>query len=248
MTDYVQVLDKMNSVVADFGRAMIAQAGYDLAGTLSPVAPIHDSGRLYALHRDSNAFSVQSDFRHALSHNPSCKLDKVEVNAWADVFVAYWKAVGEILAAEESLNLGKNVSKSPAKVANWDKVYNSWKELLNMLLRGYQNEAFEAWTIPCLYITGKYLRVFAIKADEAASQKGQTSFNAYEDDIVDAEGGNEKLEDAARQINRVFSLCIGDRSPLEDSRKWGAYYIANLQFKTYFKVSDLVQEIKRLRY
>lgn len=228
----------MNSVIADFGRAMIARAGYDLAGTLSPVPPKNDSGRLYALHRDSNAFSIQSDFRHALSHNPACKLDRQEVSAWTDVFVAYWKAVGEILVAEESLNLGKNASKPQAKIANWDKVYNAWKDVLNALLRGYQNEAFEAWTIPCLYITGKYLRVFAIKADEAASQKGQTSFNAFEDDIGDAEGGNEKLEDAARQINRVFSLCIGDRSPIEDSRKWGAYYIANLQFKTYFKVSS----------
>jgi len=25
------------------------------------------------------------------------------------------------------------------------------------------------------------------------------------------------------------------RSPLEDSRKWGVYYMVNLQFKTYFK-------------
>ena len=226
----------MNNVMIDFGRAMMAKDGYGLASTLSPVAPKHDSGRLYVLHRESNAFSVQSDFRHALSHNPVCKLEREEINPWTDVFVAYWKAVGEILIAEESLNLGKNVSKSQSKVANWDKVYNAWKDLLNALLRGYQIEVFDAWTIPCLYLVGKFLRVFAIKADEAAFQKGQTSFNAFEEDVGDAAGGNEKLEDAARQINRVFSLCIGDRSPIETSRKWGAYYIANLQFKTYFKV------------
>ena len=56
--------------------------------------------------------------------------------------------------------------------------------------------------------------------------------------------GNDKLEDAARQINRVFSLCVGDRSPIEESRKWGAYYIANLQFKTYFKVSIMPHDPK----
>ncbi|THW87795.1 COP9 signalosome complex subunit 12 [Aureobasidium pullulans] len=229
----------MNSVTTEFGQAMMAKGGYELASTLSPVAPKYDSGRLYALHRETNAFSVQSDFRHALSHISSCKLARNEVNAWADVFVAYWKAVGEILIAEESLNLGKNASKPQGKVANWDKVYNAWKDLLNALLRGYQLEVFDAWTIPCLYMVGKYLRVFAIKADEAAFQKGQTAFNAFEEDVGDAEGGNDKLEDAARQINRVFSLCVGDRSPIEESRKWGAYYIANLQFKTYFKLNSI---------
>lgn len=234
----------MNSVTTEFGQAMMAKGGYELASTLSPVAPKYDSGRLYALHRETNAFSVQSDFRHALSHISSCKLARNEVNAWADVFVAYWKAVGEILIAEESLSLGKNASKPQGKVANWDKVYNAWKDLLNALLRGYQLEVFDAWTIPCLYMVGKYLRVFAIKADEAAFQKGQTAFNAFEEDVGDAEGGNDKLEDAARQINRVFSLCVGDRSPIEESRKWGAYYIANLQFKTYFKVSIMPHDPK----
>lgn len=28
-------------------------------------------------------------------------------------------------------------------------------------------------------------------------------------------------------------------APIEESRKWGLYYITNLLFKTYFKVSDI---------
>jgi len=35
----------------------------------------------------------------------------------------------------------------------------------------------------------------------------------------------------------MFTLCLSDRAALEESRKWGTYYIVNLLFKTYFKVS-----------
>jgi len=231
----------MNSLVADFGRAIVAQDGYALSATISPIPPKNDSGRLYALHRDTNAFSAQSDFRFAITRNPTFRLEKQESNAWIEVFVAYWKAVGEILVAEESLNLGKSATKASGAGALWDKVYAAWKDVLNALYKGYQNGSFEAWTIPCLYVTGKYLRVFAIKADDsAATQKGGAAFNGgYEDDVVDQEGGNEKLEDAARQINRIFGLCISDRAQLAESRKWGLYYITNLLFKTYFRLNSI---------
>lgn len=228
----------MDSIITDFGRAINAQDGYALAATISPIPPKQDGGRLYALRRATNAYSVLSDFRYAIGQNPNFTLDRQESVCWIDVYVAYWKAVGEILAAEESMNAGKTAVKQSG--TQWDKVYAAWKDLLNALYKGYQTSVFEAWTIPCLYMTGKYLRVFAIKADEnAASQRGGASFNAgFEDDIVDEEGGNEKLEDCARQINRIFGLCSSDRAPLVESRKWGLYYISNLLFKTYFKVSD----------
>ena len=35
---------------------------------------------------------------------------------------------------------------------------------------------------------------------------------------------------------QTHSLMTKNRAPLTDSRKWGLYYIANLLFKTYFKV------------
>ncbi|GAB7355107.1 hypothetical protein MBLNU459_g5686t1 [Dothideomycetes sp. NU459] len=232
----------MNNVCADFDRAVRAEDGYALAATISPIPPTSDSARLYALLRDTNAFSVQADFRRALGRTPAAiNLDKRELNAWIDVYVAYWKAVGEVLTAEESLNLGRNPGRSPSLGATWDKVYAAWKDVLNALYKGYQSGMFDAWTIPCLYVTGKYLRVFAIKADEsAASQRDGATFNAgYEDDIVDEEAGHEKLEDAARQINRIFGLCISDRAPMAESRKWGLYYITNLLFKTYFRLNSI---------
>ena len=57
------------------------------------------------------------------------------------------------------------------------------------------------------------MRKFAIKADEQAElQKGSVTFNAgFQDDVVGALEKHEKLEDAGRQINRMFALCHSDR-------------------------------------
>ena len=93
--------------------------------------------------------------------------------------------------------------------ANWSRVYESWKDLANAVIRGYSNNSFEAWTIPCLYVTGKYLRVFAIKADKSGSSTSDTI--GFEDDFNPDAGKNEKLEDAARVLNRMFQICLSDR-------------------------------------
>lgn len=92
---------------------------------------------------------------------------------------------------------------------SWVKVYESWKEMTIALIRGYTNCGFEAWTVPCLYVAGKYMRIFAIKADEgAASTPG--SVTNFDDFNPEAEK-NEKLEDAARHLNRIFTICLSDR-------------------------------------
>lgn len=90
-------------------------------------------------------------------------------------------------------------------------MYDSWKEMTNALIRGYTNCGFEAWTVPCLYVAGKYLRIFAIKADEATGAS-IGSVNTFQDDFNPEAEKNEKLEDAARQLNRIFQICLADRS------------------------------------
>lgn len=89
---------------------------------------------------------------------------------------------------------------------------------MNLVIRGYSGSSgFQSWTLPVLYTAGKYLRVFAIKADEEQAAKVGTGAVKMEtdglgDDVTS--GGlekNERLEDAARVINRVFTLCISDR-------------------------------------
>lgn len=231
----------MNKLAAEFSSAIASSDGYGLAATLSPVPPANDGARLYTLQRDTNEYKVQADFRRLFNRGAASNLDKRERDAWVDVYAAYWKAVGEILVAEESLNLARNSGRSSGVNANWAKVYAAWKDLLNALYSGYHKGLFESWTIPCLYVTGKYLRVFAIKADDsAASARDGATFSAgFEDDVVDGDGGHDKLEDAARQINRTFGLCISDRASMPESRKWGLYYITNLLFKTYFRLNSI---------
>ncbi|KAK5121085.1 hypothetical protein LTR85_005569 [Meristemomyces frigidus] len=228
--------NELDSLWADFATAYNTPDGYLLATTISPEPPKSDSARLYNWQRWTNSYSIQTDLRYKLQYNPDLHLEKKEASTWLDVFTAYYSFAGKLLSAEEAQNAGKS------RDADWNAVYESWKEVLSALYRGYSNNVFAAWTIPCLYVVGKYLRVFAIKADDnAASQRDSgLAFGALqEEDAFGAASKNEKLEDAARQINRIFALCLSDRSEVQYSRKWALYYIANLLFKTYFKLNSI---------
>lgn len=195
----------MDAVLGMFREAYADGNGHLLAESLTPVAPPEDAGRLYSFHRGSNTFSINADLRNGIVYKSQIKIAKTEGNAWIELYTAYWKAVGEILAAEEFINQGKK--------PDWKRVFDAWKEVVNSLLRGYNGNTFDAWTIPCLYVAGKYLRNFAIKADEQARRSGgNVTYNeGFQDDVVGALGKNDCLQDAARQVNRIFSVCITDR-------------------------------------
>lgn len=129
-----------------------------------------------------------------------------------------------------------------------------------MLIRGYNNHGFEAWTIPSLYLVGKYLRLFAIKSDEERSRNASALNSGAEliQDDFDADAARQgQLRDCEQHLKRIFTLCLTDRhvhveyffllyicadllcrAPLEESRKWGIYFIVNLLFKTYFKLNS----------
>jgi hypothetical protein len=110
-----------------------------------------------------------------------------------------------------------------------------------MLIRGYNNHGFEAWTIPSLYMVGKYLRLFAIKSDEERNRNSldPTAGEQIIQDDVDPETFKQaQLRDCEQHLKRIFTLCLTDRAPLEESRKWGIYFIINLLFKTYFKLNS----------
>jgi len=197
----------MEEIFKVFEQAHQAGNGYQLASCITPAPTPSNPGRLYDIVRSSTPQRIQADVRYATVYNSQAGLNKVEAQAWQDVLIAFWKTVVELLLAEELTNQGR------LNEAQWSKVYDIWKEVVNALIRGYTSGAFAAWTVPCLYVAGKYLRTLAIKADEQAFIiQGDVSFNdGFQDDMVDALGKNEKLEDAARQINRIFSLCISDR-------------------------------------
>ena len=82
--------------------------------------------------------------------------------------------------------------------------------MANVLIRGYSNGRLQAWTLPCLYVVGKYLRVFAMSADAEIQAQGG-AFGSFQDDFASEFEKSAKLEDTARMINRMFILCLSDR-------------------------------------
>lgn len=192
-----------SSIFTDFRDAHVQGNGPLLATVFQPTGTTYDQERLRSFLRYTNHASCPADIKYELqSHRSSgVRLSKAELSVWTDILVAYWKAVGEILNVREE-------SEKPT----WARVFTSWKELCNAIIRGYTANNLEVWTIPCLYVVGKYLRIFAIKADEDAAGHDNANFkDGFQDDIVAAEDSNGCLEETARIINRMFTLCLNDR-------------------------------------
>lgn len=92
----------MDSVFETFRKAQAEGNGYLLSETISPIAPSTNPDQLYSFYKSTNFASVKNDFKYRILYdnkNPF-KLSSEEGNAWVDIYVAYWKAVGEILNAE----------------------------------------------------------------------------------------------------------------------------------------------------
>ncbi|KAG9256121.1 PCI domain-containing protein [Emericellopsis atlantica] len=219
----------MNELFEDFAKARQARNGYELAQTLSPVPPADKPHRLLRVSQSTNSHSVKGDIKHYIKTSVSHrgKLSQDALTGWVEVYAAYWKAIEEILAGEHGQS-------------SWTKVYEAWRDLTSMLVRGYNNFGFEAWTIPSLYMVGKYLRLFAIKADAEPKRRtpAHQGFMLIGDDFDPDAERQSQLRDAEQHLKRIFSLCLTDRAPLEESRKWGIYFVVNLLFKTYFKLGS----------
>ena len=72
--------------------------------------------------------------------------------------------------------------------------------MANQLIRGYTNCGFEAWTVPCLYVAGKYMRIFAIKADESTGNN-TGAITTFQDDFNPEAEKNEKLGRAIKILS-----------------------------------------------
>ena len=68
--------------------------------------------------------------------------------------------------------------------------------LTRTVSRGFTNSGWPNWLLPVLYTAGRQLRAFAILADEEDKKEGKDA---------------NKLEDAARTLNKMFTLCLSDR-------------------------------------
>lgn len=190
----------MSTLAADFRNAYSNGSGPDLAAVFTPIATPDAPYRLSTFYDFTNAAYLHKDLASCLFHGKNLKLPKAEQSAWIDIFAAYWEAVGEILKCEDDRQGASVIA-----------VFTAWKKLANALIRGYSgSSAIPAWTLPCLYTVGKYLRTFAIKADIEAASQGSASFGFQDDVAADIER-NANLEEAARIINRMFTLCLSDR-------------------------------------
>ncbi|ORY76967.1 hypothetical protein BCR37DRAFT_382959 [Protomyces lactucae-debilis] len=94
--------------------------------------------------------------------------------------------------------------------------------LMQAIIRAF-NE-WEAWQLPVLFGACRDIRVLAMRADAYCRTQGNQE---------------EHLEEAARLINKAFTICINDRAPMAQSRKWGTYAVLGILFKTYFKLNNL---------
>ncbi|MCJ1325171.1 COP9 signalosome (CSN) subunit [Thelotrema lepadinum] len=194
----------METLFHDFRQAHLLGSGPLLSSTLVPVAPPEDPNRLRRFSRSSTTASIATDIRSGILYkDKGIRISKQEGNAWVDVYVSYWRAVNEIVALSEGI---KN---------DHDRIYESWRELTNCLVKGYSSSLFGAWSVPCLYVVGRYLRIFAIKADANEQYAKPLAFDAgLQDDVANSVKKSDKLEEAARIINRIFTLCISDRYEL----------------------------------
>ncbi|KAK4156909.1 hypothetical protein C8A00DRAFT_30231 [Chaetomidium leptoderma] len=221
----------------EFADACSKQDGPQLARTLSPDIPTEE---LREICNSQNAHDIKRVLKRGLQGSAALVggLGQQEVQGWVEIYTTYWNAARTILVARESSDDRRQSSQSDLV---WTKVYAAWTELLNVLLRGYQNNGIEAWTLPCMYVVCKHLRLFAMEADEErnnSSSVDESAAPSLQDDFNPETNKRQKLEDCARVLSRVFTACQSDRAPLEESRKWGSYYLANLLLKTYFKLNS----------
>lgn len=94
--------------------------------------------------------------------------------------------------------------------------------MVQAIIKGFAQ--WDAWVLPVLFSACRDIRVLAIRADQYCNANGKKADN---------------LEEAARVINKAFTICITDRAPMEASRKWGTYCIIGILFRTYFRLNKL---------
>jgi COP9 signalosome complex subunit 12 len=194
----------MEVLTSQFKNAYHQEDGYGIAAVFTP----SDVARLYDFHKSSNVALLSSDLRSILIYHNDLGLSKQEANAWINLFSEYWTAIGELLSAVDSPTVH-----ATAGDYDWGKVYKAWRKVSDVVIKSFQDSLFPYWAVPLLTVAGKYLRVFALRADESARLKtGNVTYNeGFQDDMVSSVGKNENLADCGRQINRMFAACSSDR-------------------------------------
>lgn len=90
----------MDSLIRDFKAAFAGMKGDQLAETLRPDVQLN-STKLLSIYGEGNIEDAEADLRYFLDTDPSRpRLSREEANGWYEIYLAYWCALGEILAVE----------------------------------------------------------------------------------------------------------------------------------------------------
>jgi hypothetical protein len=208
----------MQAAIEPFVEAYATGLAVPVGQFFSPIPPAHDPGRLYDFYRVSNDDKIEGDVRYALKYDKRTRMTNKESGAWVDIIANFWRAITEIILADEAANRGRLGERQ------YVAVYDKWKDLTNSFMKHISSGVLPAWAIFTLYFTANHLRKIAIRADEQLSQSKPASLNTgYSDDIVSSVPLNQKLEEAARVFNRIFALCLGDRCVLTSSHHYNNF-------------------------
>ena len=100
----------MDILVDAFARAYNGYDGYQLAETLSPATHLASSDYLTAVWKSAIDKDVKSSLNYWISSNAySAKPGPEEAKGWVEVYAAFIRALGEILAVQNPASTGKSV-------------------------------------------------------------------------------------------------------------------------------------------
>lgn len=187
--------------------AIASEASWVIVDQLCPIAPKSNPGRLYDVYRASNEQQIGNDVYSGLRYGRGFSVPEAQANAWSDIVSGYWKAVRQILQAEEAKNKNRAGDRSMVDV------YDAWKAFASAIHTHIDRGNLPPWAVILMYRTANYLRLFASKADDQIMKsKGKvTTKSSLIDDDVSTKPTPEKLPDAIRLFNKMFSSCMGDR-------------------------------------
>lgn len=137
---------------------------------------------------------------------------------WGEIAVAHWRVTIQVVQKQDLLE-----------------AYSAQNMLLITTNRAA--ERTDNWILPVLCTIAKELRQLAILADDSSGRLKSKNKSAA---AADDDGGSDgtKLEEAARTINRTFTLCLNDRNlEMEVNKKWGVYFFVGELIKIYFKLN-----------
>ena len=236
----------MDPIIKEFWKHRSGFDGEAIARSLSLVPPADDPDRLRRFVNSTNSQTVDSEIRDRITYSRSGRCSRQEADGWVLVYSAFWKAAVEIVNVEEGHSKARSFfSKAILTLctltisqSSWTTTYEAWNNVVSIVSRGFATFGFERWALPVLEMCAKTLRDLALQADEERRDtQGQTNTTSFGDDFDLESEEHQKLEDCARQLNKLFNLCLNDRAELDKSRKWSIYYIINLLFKTYFRLN-----------